>query len=127
MRLKTTIVSIAVSLSITIAALAYQPGAFDMVIQAGEDFSLVYTESNAGVPVNQTGTTYVAQCSPTPGAAPFANFSSSLANPTTVQVRLSNAQTTKLAGKSGVWWIKRTDAAGLVSYRLAGKCTVVLR
>lgn len=116
-------------LALATAAFAFQPGPYDMIIQAGEDYVMTAVESNNGTPINLTGNTYQAQCGSAPGSAAFFNFSAFNPNPTAGEIRLklSRAQSMKNAGKSGVWWLKRYDVTDQASYRLAGKCAVVPR
>jgi len=124
MKLKLTIII----LLLATAASAFQPGTYDIIMQAGEDYVLTAVESNNGTPINLTGNTYAAQfrSAPAPAGIVYATYSASTSNPSAGQIRvkLSAAQTLAQSGKSGVWDLRRTDAAGQVSYRLTGKCAV---
>lgn len=110
------------------------PTVYDMVILAGADHILtVAIKDSAGVFQNISGSSYKAQfrAAPAPGGALFTTFSTVKRNASisgqtvrVVDVRLSKAQTTALSGKSGVWDLRQTDSAGLISYILTGKAAV---
>jgi hypothetical protein len=114
-------------LALVTSAVAYQPGPADLIINAGEDYYLEFYEANNGVRIDQTGTTWASQCMAAPGGAVFFNLSASLKDSTTIKGTLSKAQSSKNSGKAGVWWVRRTDSGGKVSYRIAGKCSVIPR
>ncbi|MFZ2949454.1 MAG: hypothetical protein WA003_08205 [Desulfuromonadaceae bacterium] len=111
-----------------VPASAFNPGIYDILMQAGEDYILTVTESNNGTPINLSGTTYAAQfrSAPAPAGIVFATYSAFTNNPAAgnITVKLSKAQTLAQSGAAGVWDLRRTDASGLVSYRLSGKCIV---
>lgn len=110
-------------------AFAFDPGAYDIIMQAGEDFRLTMAlKDSNGTAINLTGNTYSAQfrSAPAPAGVVFATYSASASAPASGQVtiKLSKAQTTNTSGKTGLWDLKQTDAAGSVSYLLAGKVIV---
>jgi hypothetical protein len=108
---------------------AADPGPYDIVSQAGEDYRMVFYRADAsGTRITVTGNTYAAQCrsAPAPAGSVFFNYSARVASATTdqVEVKLSKAQTLQHSGKSGVWDLKQTTPGGLVSYLLSGKCGI---
>lgn len=115
------------------------PSVFDMVMFAGADYALtIQIKDSAGATYDMTGSTYAAQFRSTtaPAGVLYANFSTVQRSPFTtysgtqttylpvLDIKLSNAQTKSLSGKSGVWDLKQTAINGLVSYILTGKVGV---
>lgn len=112
------------------AIVAHAADTADLVMRAGADYraTLTWTQPVTKAAVNLTGNSYAAQfrTAPYPGGALLATYSTVVTNAAAgqMQLRLSKAQTRALSGKAGVWDLKQTDAAGLVSYRFGGmaKC-----
>lgn len=123
-------------------ALALEPVVFDLVMQAGEDFTLpVRLDFCADNPLPQppalckswkvtdlTGYTYKAQflSAPAPAGTVYATYSCIFTNITggELKVKLSKAQTTANSGRSGIWDLRQTDSGGAVSYIIRGKAVV---
>jgi hypothetical protein len=110
-------------------AYAFDPGVYDMVIQAGEDYQLtLQLADSTGAAVNLSGNTYAAQfrSAPAPAGIVFATFSASSSAPLAgqVAVRLSKDQTVAHSGKTGVWDLRQTTGGGAVSYLISGKAVV---
>jgi hypothetical protein len=126
--MKRTTLIISALLVLSATAWAFQPGHFDIVMQAGEDFWMDATKKYNGTPVDLTGNSYAAQfrSAPAPGGIVFATFSTIVTTPANgvIRVKLSRAQTVNLSGKSGVWDLRETNAAGQVTYQQSGKCAV---
>jgi len=105
---------------------ALDPGIYDVVMQAGEDYRLSMTlQDSNGNNVDLTGYSYKAQFrkSPAPGGIVYATYSTVFTNMTSggVEIRLSKAQTTSTSGLIGVWDLRETDPSGLVTYKAGGK------
>lgn len=106
-------------------ALAEEPA---LIMKAGGDFRATLTWSDkAGKPINLTGNSYAAQFRSATGGALFATYSCVVTDAPKgqLQLRLSRAQTATLSGKSGVWDLRETSAAGVVTYQLGGTAKVL--
>ena len=113
-----------------LATPAYAGETYDIVMKAGEDYRRTHTwTTKAGQPINLTGSSYVSQfrSAPWPEGVVYANFSAVVTNAAAGQIRhsLSRRQSATLSKKVGVWDIRQTDAAGLVSYRYGGTVKVL--
>jgi len=111
-------------------AVANAGDTYDIVMKAGEDYRRTHTwTTKTGQPVNLTGNSYVSQfrSAPWPEGTVYANFSAVVVNAAAGQIRhsLSRRQSVILSKKTGVWDIRQTDAAGLVSYRYGGTVKVL--
>jgi len=114
-----------------LATPAFAGEAPDLTMKAGADFraEMVWTSKATGAAINLTGNSYAAQfrSAPYPGGSLFATYSAVVTSPTLgkMELRLSRAQTATLSGKTGVWDLRQTDAAGLVTYQFGGKVIVL--
>lgn len=141
MKLLLLVVSLILALYLSVRAAEQPnlPSPFDVVMLAGADYLLsVQIKNSYGAQLNMTDKTYAAQfrANPAPAGVLYANFSAvtripyttysgvSTSYPAVLDIKLSAAQTRALSGKSGVWDLRQTDTLGLISYILAGKCTV---
>jgi hypothetical protein len=112
------------------------PKTFNIIMYANADYLLTtYIRDSSGAKVNLTGYQYKAQFRSAPGSSGtlFANYSTLLGGegvngavpaPDAVRVKLSHQQVTALAGRTGVWDLRQTDTAGLVTYILTGAVVV---
>lgn len=112
------------------ATVVHAGDTYDIVIKAGEDYRRTHTwTTKSGLPINLTGNSYVSQfrSAPYPDGVVYANFSAVVINPSagTIRHSLSRRQSVTLSRKTGVWDIKQTDAAGLISYRYGGTVKVL--
>ena len=110
-------------------ALAFEPGIYDITMQAGEDYVLTMNvKDSLGSPVDLTGYSYAAQMrtKPAPVGSVLANYSTTIVTPSAglIRVKLSKEQTLANSGKAGTWDLRQTDPQGQVTYLLTGKCTV---
>lgn len=115
---------LAVLLLTAVAVSAADPG---LVMKAGGDFRAILTwKDKSGTAINLNGYSYAAQFRSAPGGTLFASYSCVITDAAggVMQLRLSRAQTAKLAGKSGVWDLKQTDPGGLVTYQFGGTAIV---
>lgn len=103
----------------------------DLIMKAGADYraTLTWTMPGTKAVVNLTGNSYVAQfrSAPYPAGTLYATYSTIVTSASAgqMQLRLSHRQTATLSGKTGVWDLKQTDAAGQVSYRFGGTVKVM--
>jgi hypothetical protein len=105
------------------------PTPYDMVMLAGADYSLpVILKLSSTTTEDITGYAYAAQfrSGPAPSGIVFANFSTIITTPVNgmLRVSLSRRQTLPLSGKSGVWDLRQTTTAGVVTYVISGKASV---
>lgn len=119
-----------ICLALLLASLVFAGDTYDITMKAGEDYRRTHTwTTKSGLPINLTGNSYVSQfrSAPYPEGVVYANFSAVVVNPSagTIRHSLSRRQSATLAKKTGVWDIKQTDAAGLVSYRYGGTVKVL--
>jgi hypothetical protein len=106
----------------------YTPGALNLSIQQGSDFSITgIFKDSTGTPINFTGATLKAQFRPTANtSALFATFSTiKTATPGQIKIILHKGQTTALAGKTGYWDMQITTVDNSTSYLLSGQCSIV--
>lgn len=112
-----------------LAGRAFSAETADLIMKAGADYraTLTWTVPTTKQPVDLTGNSYAAEFRSGPGGTLYARYSTIVTNATAgqMQLRLSRRQTATLPGKTGVWDLKQTDAAGVVSYRFGGTVKVM--
>lgn len=126
--MKRLVIAMLLTLALALPAMAGETA--DLVMKAGSDYraTLTWTVPVTKAPVDLTGNSYAAQfrSAPYPGGVLFASYSTIVTSAPAgqMQLRLSRRQTAACSGKAGVWDLKQTDAAGVVSYRFGGtvKC-----
>jgi len=119
---------IAALLLIPTLALALDPGAFDLVIYANEDYVLNLTHKAGGQPINLTGYQFrLAAKKNATAVTPFLVMSSVVTNAAAGQTRhwLHRTTTAANASAAGVYDLMQTAPDGKVSYRLKGTIRIL--
>jgi hypothetical protein len=123
--MKRLLLTLCLALTLALPALAED---VNLTMKAGADYraQLTWTDST-GTPINLTGNNYAAQFRDKPGGSLYANYSAVVTSPSTgtMEIRLSRAQTERNSGKAGVWDLRETNSAGLITYQFGGKVVVL--
>jgi len=108
-----------------VPALALDPGQFDIIIQANEDYVLNLTHKANGVPINLTGYTFKLQAKK--AGAVFVTMSSAVIDAAAGKSRhkLSRQYTADRANSAGVYDLMRTAPDSTVTYRLKGSLRIM--
>jgi len=108
-----------------VPASALEPGPFDIIIQANEDYVLNLTHKANGVPINLTGYSFKLQAKK--GAIVFLTMSSSVVDAAAGKTRhkLSKAYTADRANTAGIYDLMRTAPDSTVTYRLKGNLKIL--
>ena len=124
-----TIITLAMAL-LSACCWAFNPGVYDIIMQAGEDYTLhLQFKDSTGAAMDLNGYSYASQfrSAPAPGGVVYATYSAAIFGDATsgrVRVKLSHGQTTTNSGRSGVWDLRQTAPSGEISYMLTGKAAV---
>lgn len=99
------------------------PPVFDLLIYAGDTFTMAATVTQGGVPFNLTGYTAAAQIRATPTAAVLAAMAATIAA-NVITLNLTAADTAALPAAVAVWDLRITSPVGAVTTLLAGDAKV---
>jgi hypothetical protein len=100
------------------------PGRYDILIYRGDACNLTLTlVDGAGVPLDTTTTTYVAQWRTTPDAVAKEDFVTVVLEPGVIRLTLSGTQTTRMAS-DGYWDLEQRVPLADPRTLLAGSVTI---